>query len=229
MHHIRPWKLFASLDAPMNERMITLPMPYRRGLGGLSLIESFILIACARLVDAHRFFEFGTFLGRTTLNLAMNSPEDAEIYSLDLDHSALRFVTQDPADTEVTQIHLRTPKFDFTGMTVEKKITLLTGNSRTFDFSPWTERIDLVFVDGGHDLATVTDDTANSLRLASQNRPSCILWHDYRSKDYEPLTGFLDNLSDELDIFHVEDTMLCAHFVNGSTIRDKILAAESPA
>jgi methyltransferase family protein len=228
MHHIRPWKLFASLDAPMNDRMVTLPIPYRRGLGGISLLESFVLVACARLVDAHRFFEFGTFLGRTTLNLAMNSPEDAEIYSLDLDHSAVRLITQDPADTEVTEIHLQAPKFDFTGMSEEKKIALLTGNSRTFDFAPWTERIDLIFVDGGHDLATLTDDTANSLRLASQTRPSCILWHDYGNKDYEPLKEFLDELSDKIDIFHVEDTMLCAHFANGSAIRDKILAAESP-
>ncbi len=228
MHHIRPWRLFASLDALLNERMVTLPMPYRRGLGGITLLESFILIACARLVDAHRFFEFGTFLGRTTLNLAMNSPEDAEIYSLDLDHSAARSVEQHPADMEVTEIHLHAPKFDFTGMPTEKKITLLTGNSRTFDFGPWTESIDLIFVDGGHDLATVTDDTATSLRLASKNRPSCILWHDYGNKDYEPLSQFLDDLSDKLDIFHIEDTMLCAHLVNGSAIRDKILSAESP-
>jgi hypothetical protein len=227
MHHIRPWKLFASFDAPVTERMVTLPMPYRRGLGDISLLESFVLIACGRLVGAHRFFEFGTFLGRTTLNLAMNSPEDAEIYSLDLDHSATRFIIQDPADTEITEIHLRAPKFDFTGMPAEKKIVLLTGNSRTFDFAPWTERIDFIFVDGGHDLATLTDDTANSLRLASQNRPSCILWHDYGNKEYEPVKGFLDELSDKLDIFHIEDTMLCAHFVNGSAIRDKILSAES--
>jgi hypothetical protein len=144
----------------------------------------------------------------------MNSPRDAEIYSLDLDHSAARSVEQHPADMEVTEIHLRAPKFDFTGMASEKKIILVTGNSRTFDFGPWVENINLIFVDGGHDLATLTDDTANSLRLASKNRPSCILWHDYGNKDYAPLKEFLDDLSNKLDIFHIEDTMLCAHFVN---------------
>ncbi len=229
MHHIRPWKLFASLEAPVTDRMVTLPLPYRRGLGGISLLESFVLIASARLVDAHRFFEFGTFLGRTTLNLAMNSPDDAVIYSLDLDHSAASSVSQDVADVEVTEIHLAAPKFDFTGMPAEKKITLLTGNSRTFDFAPWKESIDLIFVDGGHDLATLTDDTANSRQLAARNRPSCILWHDYGNKDYQPLTRYLDQLSEEIDIFHIEDTMLCVHFPHGTSLRDRILSAESPA
>ena len=83
-----------------------------------------------------------------------------------------------------SQTHLRAPKFDFTGMPTEKKITLLTGNSRTFNFGPGPESIDLIFVDGGHDLPTVTDDTANSLRSHNRTSRLCIQWHHDGNKYY---------------------------------------------
>jgi hypothetical protein len=55
----------------------------------------------------------------------------------------------------LTSIHFATRTLDFMGSRVANKVKILTGNSVTFDFSPWKDSIDIVFIDGGHDLATV--------------------------------------------------------------------------
>ena len=209
MHHIRPYKIFALIDAPPAERLATVAIPSRRAAGGTSLLETFLLMAAIRIIDARRIFEFGTFLGSNTLNLALNSPADAEILTLDLDENSE--LPPHAADVPLAQLRMNA-SLDFAGTPVARKIRALTGNSQSFDFSAWQGIVDLLFIDGGHDLPTLTSDTENSFRMATRGKSSCILWHDYRNLDYPELTAYLDDLSGDQDIFHVEDTMLCAWF-----------------
>ena len=216
MKHIRPFRIFTLIDASSSDHIVRLPIPARRGLGSISLLETFLIIATAKLVGATRIFEFGTFFGSTTLNLALNVPEDAEIFTLDLGREQTTALQQHPADALLTSMHLGAENmFEFLGDPVSRKITTLTGDSTKFDFSPWKDSIDLVFIDGGHDLATVRSDTDSASRVIRKDKPSCILWHDYGNLDCSDLTAFLDEQSQQLDIFHVEDTMLCVWF-NGS-------------
>ena len=210
MNHIRPYKLFMLLDAPLVQRMAHVPIPSRRGLGGISLLETFLMVAALRIVDAKRIFEFGTFLGNTTLNLASNSSDDAEIFTLDLDEKSADGLKQDDCDAPLTGIHLAAgSNLDFADSPARKKIHMLFGNSNTFDCSPWSNSMDLVFIDGGHDVPTASADTKNALLMANQQKLSCILWHDYGNHDCAALTGYLDVLSESMEIFHVQDTMLC--------------------
>ncbi|HLH08242.1 MAG TPA: hypothetical protein VKW78_13465 [Terriglobales bacterium] len=53
LHHIRPYKLFTSLNGNSNN-LVRLPIPKRRGIGGLSLLETFSVIAAVKLVKAER-------------------------------------------------------------------------------------------------------------------------------------------------------------------------------
>jgi len=164
-------------------------------------------------VEARRAFEFGTSLGSNTLNLALNLPPDGEILTLDLDEYVAAQMEQHPADAPLTQIHLGARSaLDFIGSPVAAKIKALTGNSTTFDFSAWKQSVDFLFIDGGHDLFTVKSDTENALAMAAVEKPSCIMWHDYGNAEYRDLTDYLDELSQQLEIFHIEDTMLCAWF-----------------
>jgi Methyltransferase domain len=214
MHKIRPYRVFTQIDThTLDERIVRVPIPARRGVGGASLLETFLNIAASRIVRAKRIFEFGTFMGSTTLNLALNVPEDAEIFTLDIGSEEAAGVQQHPADAPLTRMRLANQsRLDFLGSTVSGKITTLTGDSTEFDFGPWEDSIDLVFVDGGHDLATAKSDTENAMQMVLKDRPSCILWHDYRNPEYSDLTDYLDELSQHLDVFHVEDTMLCVWF-----------------
>jgi hypothetical protein len=212
MNHIRPYKFFTLLESPISERMARVPIPSRRGLGGISLLETFLLVAGIRIVSAKRIFEFGTFLGNTTLNLAENSADDAAIFTLDLDHGSVKGLKQDDCDAPLTQIHLAAPDLDFTRSPARHKIKMLYGNSLDFDCSSWSNSVDLIFVDGGHDVPTASADTENAVSMATKDKPSCIFWHDYRNRDCEALTRYLDDLSKNLEIFHIEDTMLCVAF-----------------
>jgi hypothetical protein len=221
MRHIRPYKIFTLLEAPASERIVNVALPSRRGNGGTSLLETMLIIAATRIVNAQRVFEIGTFLGGNTLNMALNLPDDARIFTLDLDEQHVVGVKQLPEDAPLTQLHLASQSsLDFAGTSVAGKISTLVGNSTTFDFSAWRNSVDLSFIDGGHDFATVKSDTENAFEMASIERPSCILWHDYRSWEYPALTCYLDDLAKERKIFHVEDTTLCAWFndPNGSIV-----------
>lgn len=210
MEHIRPYKIFTLIDAPAPERIVPVKLPQRRDL---KLLETFLLIAAIRIVNARRVFEFGTFLGSTTLNLALNIPSDGEVHTLDLDDQLARAARQHPADVPITQTHLASKKsLDFLQSPVSYKIKMLTGNSTVFNFSQWTRSIDLAFIDGGHDLDTVRADTEHALELVSLDGPSCILWHDYNNPQYTEISDYLNNLSKDLEIFHIEDTMLCVWF-----------------
>jgi hypothetical protein len=213
MHNIRPYQLFTLVQAPPSDRAANVQIPARRAAGGVTLLETFAIIAALRIVAANRVFEFGTFFGSTTLNLALNIPNEGEVLTLDLGEDGAADAEQDPADVQFTRAHLGTRNnLDFMGSAVEGKITMLTGDSTKFDFTPWADSVDLTFIDGGHDLGTVRSDSENALRMARTDRPSSILWHDYHNADYPALTDYLDNLSQRLDIFHIGDTMLCLWF-----------------
>lgn len=203
---LRPHHLFRFVQG---DRDVTLPIPSRPGLGGLSLLETFVLIAAGRIVKARRAFEIGTFLGRTTLALAQNL--QAEILTLDLDDAA-SVGEQLSDDAEVMQLHFAAPKLDFVGTACEARIAQLLGNSTTFDFSPWKGAVDLVFIDGGHDVATAASDTKNAFALVEGSSSAAILWHDYANPDYPELSAYLDDLSRERTMLHVGDTMLCLWF-----------------
>ena len=218
MQHIRPYQLFACVAKPPAQRVVQLQLPCRRAAGGLTMLETTLLIAATQIVNARSVFEFGTFMGSTTLNLALNVPSEGKVLTLDLDAGCAGEVSQHPADAPLTAIHLDSPAPDFVGSSVMDKITTLTGNSITFDFSAWQDSIDLVFIDGGHDLATVRSDTENALRLISKSRPSCIVWHDYHNSTYPDLSEYLDDLSAQMPLVHVEDTYFCVYFNDRSGV-----------
>ena len=228
MHNIRPYRFFQVLETPPSERIVCTTLPHRRGKGGLTLLEMAIVMAATQIVVPKQVFEIGTFLGNTTLNLALNIPPDGTVFTLDLDANLAGRINQDLADAPLTKMHLASKSsLDFSGSSVESKIKTLTGNSTTFDFTRWQDSVELVFIDGGHDFATVKSDTENAFRIARKDKPSCVLWHDYLNRDYSGLTYYLDELSRERQIVHIEDTMLCAWFNDSDNhIWPKLLSNE---
>jgi predicted O-methyltransferase YrrM len=228
VHHIRPYKLFTVLEGSPEQRVAQTMLPYRRGGGGVSMLETMLITACSLIVNAKKLFEIGTFLGATTYNLALNAPDDAIVYTLDLGEQDAAAAVQDAADAPLTGIHLASQDaLAFQGTGVERKFKRLTGNSVTYDFSRWKDSIDLTFIDGGHDYATVKADTENALAIARKDKPSCVLWHDYGNKDYSGLTGYLDALSLKERITHIQDTMLCIWFNDAAGgVAGKMLASD---
>jgi Methyltransferase domain len=195
------------------DRLASIMLPRGRAFGNDYFLETILLVAAAKIVDAKRVFEFGTYHGTSSFNLALNLPADGEVYTLDLpDTSAILHA----ADLQYAEEHLALSagQMDYVGSDVEYKIKRLAGNSREFDFSPFHSSMDLVFIDAGHDLETAVADTKVAFGMARQE-DSCILWHDYRHPDYPELTQYLEHLADSmgpLGLVHIAGTMYCCWF-----------------
>jgi hypothetical protein len=68
-------------------------------------------------------------------------------------------------------------------------------------------QVDVVFIDGGHDIFGVMHDTGLAKRVAKK----MIIWHDYN--DIVDVKPFLDFLQPYLPTTHIPTTWLCYHTV----------------
>ncbi len=142
-------------------------------------LEQYCVAAIAQARHVKTVFEIGTFDGATSYLLAKVLPA-ARIFTLDLPPE----VYAAPSSPHPGRADDATPSLGnddvgarFHGQAEEQRITQLLGDSRTFDYGAYVGHIDLVIVDGGHEYATVRDDTENALRLRSPN--GIVVWDDY--------------------------------------------------
>ncbi len=146
--------------------------------GNASLLELVILNHLVRMSKAAAIFEFGTFDGRTTLNLAANSPENARIYTLDLPDEEVTSAKANPLGDTKFSGKVETG-YKYKRHPLGKKVVQLLGDSLRFDFSPYRASVDFIFVDAAHTYPYVMSDTRAALEML---RPDgIVLWHDYRS------------------------------------------------
>jgi predicted O-methyltransferase YrrM len=142
----------------------------------LALIAQLVSRTC----PAH-IFEIGTFDGRTTLNLAINSPE-SRIDTLDLPASDSAR-SEAPLDRhEVKYADKPRSGARYIGTDAEGRINQLYGDSGTFDFSSWYGKVDLIFIDGSHAYQYVINDSLHAIRMLSDSG-GVIVWHDYGQWD----------------------------------------------
>lgn len=227
---IRPKILFQKIEAanPDTNVMFSVSIP-SSAIGGMTLLESSILVSLAKLTGARTFFEFGTYMGATSVLLASNAATDAHITTLDLpaadidptlpdgDSSALILQNDTENDNYLRRQFAQKGAFqiDRADAATQSKISRLHLDSRKL--APQEQglagKFDFIFIDGGHDYETVAIDTANALTMAKPD--SVILWHDYRSKIHGDVTRFVDDFSRTSPVLHVENTML-AFVLNGS-------------
>jgi len=102
----------------------------------------------------------------------------------------------------------------FAGTAEGERIQQLLEDSLRFDPAPYRGRIDMAFIDAGHDYEHVLRDTQNALAMV---RPGgAILWHDY-SCWWPGVQKCLDDLSRDLPVFRVSGTALAALRVPAAT------------
>ena len=146
--------------------------------GNISPLETLAINCLVSTLQPMAIFEIGTFDGRTTLNMAANIPEGAKVYTLDLPRSkavSTRLMLE-PDDSLYINMELRSLRFE--GTEYAEKIVRLTGDSATFDFSPYFGKMDLVFVDGAHSYDYVRNDSDIAFKLL-RGEGGIIIWHDY--------------------------------------------------
>lgn len=171
---------------------------------GVSVSELCLLGWMAGHYAPTNIFEFGTADGRTTLNLALNSPNSSEIYTMDLpDEARLDYYQGELASLGEGSYKPSRESIGscFRGHPVSQKIHQLLGDSRVYDFSPFLGKMDLIFIDANHAYDYVRSDTESALRMCS--RRGVIVWHDYRA--WEGVRACVDELHERgLNVFSVQ-------------------------
>jgi Methyltransferase domain len=220
MHHIRPHRLFNLVLSSYEERLVRIVLPDQHTP---ILLETAVLLALSKLIRPRAFLEIGTFLGIETLNIAANLPADSRLYTLDLDEKSLTTVEQEQHDRSLTAIHMEMQhKLAFLASSYERKITRLYGDSNAFDFSRFSRRMDMIYIDGGHDLRTLTSDTQNAFKMLSEDHSACIVWHDFSNPKHPAVGPYLLELSKSKELFHVEETMMVFYLANASELAGRL-------
>lgn len=124
--------------------------------------DEILIFLCllVKAINAKVVFEFGTFTGRTTYNLALNLPEDGIVYTIDWgaeDYSNI--------DRRGYGAYIIGEDFLSAPDIIRRKIVQYIADSRKFNFSHLQGAVDLFFVDGGHDYDVVKSDSENAFRM----------------------------------------------------------------
>jgi predicted O-methyltransferase YrrM len=179
--------------------------------GNISLAEITVMSKLVKRYNPNRLFEIGTFDGRTTLNLAANTSAEAEVYTLNLPRNKLSATDLPLESGEEKYVDKEVSGARFLGTDCEQKITQLYGDSATFDFSPFFNTVDFIFIDGSHSYEYVLNDSKRALELLRDGR-GLILWHDYDKPWWQGLTTALNEMysagKEFKNIQHIQGTSL---------------------
>lgn len=150
---------------------------YECGFGHTTEFELKIISNIVKKKSPKRIFEIGTFQGRTTLNMALNSSPDTEIITLDLPSSDLDSTKMDIEGGEIRYVQKDVSGERFLSHPMRSKIKQVYGDSATFSFQDYAHSIDLAFIDGSHAYEYVLNDSQKVLSIMKPG--GIIIWHDY--------------------------------------------------
>ncbi|MCZ6776966.1 MAG: class I SAM-dependent methyltransferase, partial [Ignavibacteria bacterium] len=167
-----------------------------------------VLAAIVRCVRPRTVFEFGTQDGNTTLQLALNVPEECVVYTIDLpSQNKVTRLRLDSGDREM--IETVSPGERFKEAPSAKKIVQIQSDSATYDYSSLKGKIDIVFVDASHSYEYIKNDTKHALVMLAPE--GIILWHDYMV--WNDVTDYLNELSKTVPLLHINNTSLVVYNV----------------
>ncbi|MGH8015618.1 MAG: O-methyltransferase, partial [Candidatus Zixiibacteriota bacterium] len=168
------------------------------------------LAIITKTMSPKSIFEIGKYRGRTALNFALNSPAECQINTLDLPLTEADDAgsTKNFADSEL--FRKRNLGLNFLGKDVSHKITQLFGNSLEFDFTPFHNKVDLVFIDGAHHYQAAKSDTENALKMIKTG--GVIMWHDFANYgDYNDVTRAILDCLPGNKVYQIENTELAVY------------------
>ena len=182
--------------------------------GNVSVEELCKICLIVAWLQPKAIFEFGTFNGCTTLQMAINAPADCKVFTLDIPPAEASHLDLGEIDQYLAQ---KSGAFSFNigyyfrNTPFTSKIVQLWGDSTQIDLSDYYGQMKLVFVDAGHLYQYVKSDTTNALRLLQKG--GCILWHNYNDVLYPDVTQHLYELSlTSVPLYHMKGTTLALYY-----------------
>lgn len=205
-----PVRTLAQLFPSSQAQAVQIPVALV-GRGDEWAVPAAELLAIAALcatIQPRRVFEIGTYTGESTRVIAYNTPSDTRITTLDL------------TPEEFARRTGRQPHFvvgsAFHGTAEAVKIEQHVVGERGFDFAPYRNHYDLVFVDADHSYNAVRADSNQAFRLL---RPGgVVLWDDYTWTEQHPecvgVTRAVNELAATRPIYRVAGTRLAVTIVD---------------
>jgi hypothetical protein len=187
---------------------VHLPAQLSEG-GGLGLHELVILAAVTRLLKPRKVFEFGTYRGLSTSAFVLNSPPDARVISVDLppDTQVADISNNEYAPAEQQLIRERKVGSVLHELGLQDRYQQILCNSLDFDPTSQAGSVELGFIDGGHALKFVRNDTIKMARMMAER--GLVFWHDYGGRGgLLALAGYLEKLSRSIPIYRLNGTAL---------------------
>jgi predicted O-methyltransferase YrrM len=182
-------------------------------------VESQVLAALTKHFNPTRIFEIGTYSGFTTLHFAYNTSDDAKIYTLDLppegpapktDVNHAQYSYDDYLVVKLSRENIQ--KRIYRAHPLEKKIIDVFGDSMYFDFTPYHDKMDLIFIDGSHAHAYVKSDTENAFKMLAPG--GVIIWHDYDYIIHRDVFKYLNSLSKQHKVYSIPNTRFAIYGKN---------------
>lgn len=183
---IIPQKAFNELIEEMNlDDFFTINFKCLKYVSGnISLTELFHIAMTVALFRPEWIMEFGTFNGRTTLNMAINN-EEANIITVDLPKNQVNRTmypleskgTNDMQLDETGYVGLKGKLWQGQPHEIVHRITQVWSDTAKLQFSRFKDKIDFLFIDASHTYKNCLNDSYNGHKVIKEN--GIIYWHDY--------------------------------------------------
>lgn len=162
---IEPNSLFSSITGISKLEQLEIKSDFSNGISPVN--DYYFLCLLAKYLKIKTYFEIGTWVGLSALNISKTLNDNVEIFTLDIE----------PSHPDIKEFGIPQEIFGYYSHQ-KSNIKHLLGDSKHFDFSQFEKSIDLVFIDGNHSYEYVKNDTKISLNLL-RNEKAVIVWHDY--------------------------------------------------
>jgi len=164
----------------------------------------FAIGSIAKARRAKTVVEFGTYLGVGTITLAMNSPKESKIYTIDLPDDPGH---EERSDWKFVESSRHRVGERFSSFESGAPIIQLRADSRKLRLIEEVKSAELILVDGGHTYEIVRADTENAMSVLAPG--GIILWDDYNIFWQDHVVRFLDSLMEgSMKLRRVEGTSI---------------------
>jgi predicted O-methyltransferase YrrM len=183
--------------------------------GNTSFFELIIICLICANVKPKRVLEFGTFNGRTTINIASNTPDDAEIITVDLPKRdmkntkfALEGVNEEDEHDELGYVGKQIKLYQKYDPKIKNKIKQLWMDTAQFPIDAYRKHFDFIFVDASHTYENCLNDTKTAMQCIRDK--GYILWHDYNGWPgvTKALDEYYNDSSDKYNYAHIKGTSM---------------------
>lgn len=194
--------------------------------GNISEFEMMVICLICKNLNPDKVLEFGTFNGRTTINIASNIPSDGLIITVDLPKDKLNKtkyplegISKSSENDELGYVGKKIKLYNRYPIAIKSKIHQMWMDTAEFPVKEYQHYFDFIFVDASHAYENVLNDSYNVMKCI-QPSTGFILWHDYNG--WPGVTKALNEIYEKADnenkynFIHIEHTSMVLYHADTS-------------